>query len=43
MGPVMRRKLSAKVASVGTRTQLYVEEELDWLFRTQLEQAGTPP
>lgn len=30
------RKRSAKVASVGvTRTQLYVEEKLDWLFREQ--------
>jgi hypothetical protein len=30
------RKPSAKVASVGvTRTQLYVEEQLEWLFRRQ--------
>ena len=30
------RKPSAKVANVGvTRTQLYVEEELDWIFREQ--------
>jgi Domain of unknown function (DUF4365) len=32
----MRRKPSAKIASVGvTRTQLYVEENLDWVFREQ--------
>jgi hypothetical protein len=30
------RKASAKVASIRvTRTQLYVEEELEWLFREQ--------
>jgi hypothetical protein len=36
MSSVPIRKPSAKVASVGvTRTQLYVEEQLEWLFREQ--------
>lgn len=36
MSSVPTRKPSARGASVGvTRTQLYVQEELDWLFREQ--------